>query len=401
MILRAAWVVPVTAPPIRDGLVRIDGDRIVEVGAASAGTQSPEIVDLGPAILLPGFVNPHTHLELTCYAGKLDSGTLWPWLERLVALRREPGAIERERQAVSEGAAQSLRAGVTCVGDISRLNIHWEPLKRSPIRKVCYVELLSIARLPPRNPDELRDAVRAVDEDGLLTAGVSVHAPYTVPAAYIREAIALADELGRPWSMHWAETREELSFLRGRRGVLPAGIEALCCQAGIDPHEESPDALLERCCQGLSGGALAHVNYVNESEFRSLLPHVVMYCPRAHAFFGHEPHPVAKLRGAGVRVALATDSLASNKSISMLDEMQFLSRARPDLSSADLLAMGTIDAACALGLDAEIGSIEKGKLADLAAVVIPGGQAEDPVDCVVRRGGSTVGVWVAGRRVVG
>ena len=401
MILRAAWVVPVTAPPIRDGIVRIDGDRIVEVAAASTRTQSREIVDLGQAVLLPGFVNPHTHLELTCYADKLEPGPLWPWLERLVALRREPGALERERQAVSDGAERSLRAGVTCVGDISRLNIHWEPLKRSPIRKVCYVELLSIARLPPRNPDELREALRMIDEDGLLTAGVSVHAAYTVPAAHIRAAIALADELHRPWCMHWAETREELSFLRGSRGVLPAGIEALCGDAGIDPREESPAALLERCCNGLSGGALAHVNYVNESEIRNLLAHVVMYCPRAHAFFGHELHPVMKLRSAGVRVALATDSLASNQSLSMLDEMQFLSRARPDLSSADLLAMGTIDAARALGLGSEIGSIEKGKLADLTAVVIPPGQAEDPVDCLVRRGGSTVGVWVAGRRVIG
>ena len=93
MILRAAWVVPVTAPPIRDGIVRIDGDRIIEVAAASTRTQSREILDLVQAVLLPGFVNPHSHLELTCYAHNLDPGPLLPWLERLLALPRPPGPL--------------------------------------------------------------------------------------------------------------------------------------------------------------------------------------------------------------------------------------------------------------------------------------------------------------------
>ncbi|MCH7870528.1 MAG: hypothetical protein IID33_02395, partial [Planctomycetes bacterium] len=97
MILRAAWIVPVVGPPIRDGGVRIERERIVEVGPAASLAPTDETVHLTDAILLPGFVNPHTHLELTCYAGKIEPQPLWPWLERLVALRREPGAIERER----------------------------------------------------------------------------------------------------------------------------------------------------------------------------------------------------------------------------------------------------------------------------------------------------------------
>jgi cytosine/adenosine deaminase-related metal-dependent hydrolase len=262
--------------------------------------------------------------------------------------------------------------------------------------------LLSIARHPPRDPDELRAAVAEIEEDALLTTGISAHAPYSVPEPHLRAAIALADELRRPWCAHWAETREEVAFLNGGRGVLPAPIEAMARHAGVNPNDDSALSLLERCGHGYRAGGLAHLNYLDESEMSSLAAarHVVMYCPRAHAFFGHDPHPVAKLRSAGVTVALATDSLASNDSLSIRDEMRFLSRTRTDLKAAGVLAMGTIDAAAALGLQAEIGSIEVGKLADLVAIGISGPPVGDPIEQVVSGAGGVVAVWVAGRRVI-
>ncbi|MFH1746815.1 MAG: amidohydrolase family protein, partial [Planctomycetota bacterium] len=212
MILKAAWIAPVVTPPIRAGWVAIMEGRIVALGTGLPPAEKfGPVTDLGETILTPGLVNPHTHLELTTYAGQLPPDDFWIWIARLVRLRAAPGRVARERKGVRDGARQTLQAGVTCVGDISRENVAWQELKPLPIRKVCFVELLSLADLPPRNPHELREGVTAIQEDELLTAGITPHAPYTVPADQLRAAIQIAHELNRPWCTHWAETREEIA----------------------------------------------------------------------------------------------------------------------------------------------------------------------------------------------
>ena len=401
MILRAEWAVPIASPPIREGCVEIDGARIGAVGHV-AEFGSTQVEDLGSVVLIPGLVNPHTHLELGCYANALDPAPFWTWIEGLVCLRTQPGQPDREQQAVVDGASQSLRAGVTCVGDISRQNLAWSALKPLPMRKVCFVELLTLANQPPRDPIELRKAVAAVVEDELLTVGVSPHAPYTVPADQIRSAIALADELDRPWTMHLAETREEVAFLRGERGVLAPMIETLLERRGVRSPRQSPIELLAACGRDLRSGTLAHANYLADEQFGRLaeMGHVVVYCPRAHQFFGHSPHPFSRLREAGVAVALGTDSLASNRSLSILDELHHVRTQVPDSPSPhDLLRMATLMGARALGLENQIGSLETGKQADLAAFPCQAG-ATDPVRQLIEHPVQPSAVWVAGRRVV-
>jgi cytosine/adenosine deaminase-related metal-dependent hydrolase len=431
--------------------VQIQGDRIAAVGPAaellarrggsSAGdppdsVQVP-IVDLGDAVLIPGLVNPHTHLELTCYAGMIPPAPFWEWISRLIKLRDARSQVERESRAVEDGAWRSLRAGVTTVGDISRRNLHWRVLKTIPIRKVCFVELLSVADYPPRNLDELRAAVEEVEEDELLTVGVTPHAPYTVPGEQIRGAIELAHHIGRPWCTHWSETREEIAFLGGATAALPVPIWGLLQSRGIEPPRLRPIELLEQCCaasrtnsarpagsraeastqpsaraatfgsqasnsQWLRPGALAHVNYIAGEDAARLAQagHVVMYCPRAHRFFGHPPHPFRRLQAAGVTVALGTDSIASNESLSILDELRFVRSNRVDAPSPEeLLRMATLDAAAALGLSGQVGSITPGKSADLAAwACAPGTQGA--YEAVLAAPREALGVWVAGSRVI-
>jgi cytosine/adenosine deaminase-related metal-dependent hydrolase len=401
VILRAAWVVPVSSPPIRGGFVRIAGSRVVEVGEGRPPAGKDEAIDLGAAALLPGLVNPHTHLELTGYAGQAPAGPFWPWISQLIRLRAAPGQVQREQQGVRDGAWLSLRAGVTCVGDISRRNLAWRVLKGIPIRKVCFVELLSLADDPPRNSGELRSELDAVEEDALLTAGVSPHAPYTVPAGEIRAAVELAHTRHRPWTTHWAETREEVAFLAGQPADLPPLLTALMAQCGVMSPRLAPMECLSLCTAGLAPGLLAHVNYVAQEEIAVLAStgHSVVYCPRAHRFFGHEPHPFMSLRRAGVPLAIGTDSLASNHSLSLLDELAVLDAATGGaLGSAELLRLVTIDAARALGLGDRIGTIEPGKQADLAA--FPCDARGDPVAALIAQAPAASAVWVAGERVV-
>jgi len=402
VILRARWVVPISGPPLRDAAVRIAGKQIASVGLADAVVGAQPVIDLGAAILTPGLVNPHTHLELTAYRGRLPPGSLWFWLARLVLLRRMPGQRERERQAVADGAWESLRAGVTCVGDISRRNLSWPVLKTVPIRKVCFVELLTLADDPPRDPAELRRAVEEVGEDDLLTVGVTPHTPYTVPVEHMRAAIAMADELRRPWCTHWLETLEERRFLEGSDAAFPAFVLELLGQCGVRSPRRSPLDVLESCTVGRRPGLLAHGNYLEAEEMGRLAAagHAVVYCPRAHRFFGHAAHPYRELLQAGVRVVIGTDSAASSGDLSVLNELRFLRDHDPQApGSDDLLRMVTLDAASALGLGEQIGSLEPGKQADLAAFPAPPDESP-PADWLVRAAPAPLGVWVAGRRVV-
>ncbi len=403
MILRAAWVLPISGPPIRDGAVKVIGDRITEVGTLDQVTPDEEtIADVGRVILTPGLVNPHTHLELTCYAGRLEPAPFWSWIWQLVKLRAAPGQVQREQEGVREGAWQSLRAGVTCVGDISRRNLHWHVLKPIPIRKVCFVELLTLADDPPRNPAELETEAACVQEDPLLTVGLTPHAPYTVPLRQIQATIALATKRQRPWCTHWAETREECEFLRGHTDALDSFLRSLLAASGIRSPRMAPFAYLAKCVGGAPPGALAHCNYLEPGDAERLAAagHVVMYCPRSHRFFGHEPHPYRTLLQAGVTVALGTDSAASNENLSLLEELRYLRRETPEPPpDQTLLRMVTLDAARALGLQQHIGSLEVGKQADLAAFPCPRDTA-DPAALLVETAPLPSGVWVAGRRLL-
>ena len=312
MILTAAWVVPVSTPPVRMGAVAIENGRITAVGrAADLVTARHAVTDLGNAILTPGLINPHAHLELTCYAGLLKPCSFWDWIPLLVRLRRAPGQIEREQGGVREGVRQSLRAGVTCVGDISRRNLNWRVLKDSPIRKVCFVELLSLADQPPRNLDELRAAAAEVEEDSLLTVGLTPHTPFTVPEDDIRATLELAAELRRPWCTHWAETPEELAFLQGDAEALPPFMQRLLKQCNLRSPRTSAIELLDRCCRGLPPGALAHFNYAQQGDGERLAAagHAVVYCPRSHDFFGHSAHPFREFLEAGVSVAIVAPTV--------------------------------------------------------------------------------------------
>jgi 5-methylthioadenosine/S-adenosylhomocysteine deaminase len=403
VILKAAWIVPVCGPPIRGGYVHVDGERIAAVGrGADLPSAAGPVVDLGDAILTPGLVNPHTHLELTGYAGRLEPGALWDWLEKLVRIRRAPGQIERETNGACEGAWQSLRAGVTCVGDITRRNITWKALKPIPIRKVCFVELLTIAAEPPRTMDELRAAVAVVEEDSLLTVGVSPHAPYTVPPEAYRAALAFAAELDRPWCTHWAETREEDAYVRGNAAGLPAFVARLLDKRGVVPPGRPPEDLLAECANGVRPGLLAHCNYVDAAAGARLAAagHVVAYCPRAHDFFGHPPYPYGALREAGVPVAIGTDSAASNESLSLLDELHYVRMSTPTPPSDEVLfAAVTREAARALGLGDQIGTLEAGKLADLAAFPCEA-TTRDPLAHLISYTPPPQRVWVGGQDAI-
>lgn len=380
------------------------GGRIACVGALNEWTGSDLAADhrhFEDAVLLPGLINPHTHLELSCYRGAIPSHSLWSWLGELVRLRRAPGTPKREAAGIRAGVGESLAAGVTCVGDISRSGASASVLRDLPIRKVCFVELLGLANEPPRTIAELTKALKVMRPDERLFPGVSPHAPYTVHPRNVRAALQLARDRGLPWCMHWLETAEERAWLSGASAAIPEPIRTLQQRHDLSLRTSSPADYLRDVLADAPAGLLAHGNYVQPAEHALLAQRgdTLAYCPRTHRYFSHPPYPLRALLDAGVCVALATDSLASSPSLSVLDEARFVYREQPDQATPiELLRMITLDAATALGQGQHLGSLTPGKWADFAVFPLPSG-VDDPLRALLETNDGPTRVYVGGECV--
>ena len=403
LTLRARFVAPMAGPVIENGAVRIEGGIVRAVGRWGELSGGGEVEDLGDAWLLPGFVNAHTHLELSCYAGKLAPQPFWSWIEGLIELRRQPGAGAREKAAIVDGATQSLLAGVTCVGDISRSGGQIAALAGISIRRVCFVELISGAS-PPGDPEELietlDEAESAVEE--LTTLGVSPHALYSVAWNDLRRVVAIAGERDMPITMHAAETPEEIGWLRDGGGAVSDFLARYRLPNAAAPIRGGVMELLHRAQMTRLRPLLAHGNYIDDAELGMLAETrcSVAYCPRTHQYFGHPEHRWREMLRRGINVVAATDSLASNPSLSVLEELRLLRRESPDVPADVLIGMGTARAAGALGIDRVCGTIAPGLSADF--VMLEARQDRQSGELAVLLDSPTTieGVWVTGSRVV-
>lgn len=333
-----------------------------------------EIVDWGPAVIMPGLVNAHTHLELTRLRDRIRTfSSFTDWLSQLIEKRRNWTA-EDYLASSREGARESVASGTTLMGDISASGSSWQALKAEKLRKIVFEEILALS------PDKLAESLAclqgrlaAIEHDELLRSGVSPHAPYTVSPELYQAIAKLAREKSMPVATHVAETGGELRFLKYGEGEFRDFLTALgALPADWTPPGLSPLAYLERLGI-LQNLLLIHCNYLDpESMSRIFRSHSsVVYCPRSSAFFGHENHPVRQLLDMGVNVALGTDSLASNESLSILDEMRFLARLRKDLKSEEILGLATLNGAAALGFGGQLGRLRRGYWADMTVLELP------------------------------
>ncbi len=407
MIAKARFVVSVDSPVIENGAMAFEDGRIVSIGAARELTMKP-VIDYGDAVIVPGFVNAHTHLELSLLAGRVQpTPDFVDWLQRLIAVRSadlltEPrtsvratqsaAAVETEcpttasdpvlgeacaadyvARAVRRGVAESVSSGVTTIGDITAWP-HWTRpiLAESLLRVVSFGEVIGMGRGRNTLAGRLESATDLEHQTHVVRIGISPHAPYSVEPDGLRTCADRARQIRAPLCIHVAETREEEVFIRDRSGPLEEFLRAL----GVWDDEIPASAMtpVELCAStGSLGPAtlLAHANYVSDADLSMIASSgaSVAYCPRTHAAFGHAPHRFRDMLRAGVNVCLGTDSLASNPSLSILDELRFLRGECHDVAALDLLTMATIRGARALGFSDRTGSLTPEKAADF--VVIP------------------------------
>ncbi len=360
--LTARWLVPVAGPALPGGTITYAGDWIVMV--APAGVRTADL-DLGNAIILPGLVNPHTHLDLSGLdQSQLPRDDFLGWLRAIIAARqsRTPEQVQAD---IAFGLDQALRYGTTTIGDIAASGASWDQLSASPIRSVVYYELLGLTESrAERAWAEAQAWLAAHPMTATCQPGLSPHAPYSVATGLFQQAATA----GVPLAIHLAESPEERTLLHSHTGPLVGFLKDL----GVWAAEQLvPDyASLLAIFDSSQPLAWIHVNQLPAGW----TPRRV-YCPRTHARFGFPAYPLLTCMARGERVALATDSLASTPDLDPLAEAQCVHQAYPEVTGEQLLRMITLDAAAMLGLERVCGSLETGKAADLVVVPLPDEEA--------------------------
>ncbi|MEQ8846865.1 amidohydrolase family protein [Botrimarina sp.] len=447
------------APPIEDGIVVFQGDRITRIGRqAPAGV---EVEDLGDTVLLPGMVNAHCHLEFSYLGRKVGrTGLSLPdWIRQ--AIEKRPGA-DKIGKAIASGMEESLANGVTTVAEICRTETDAYRVEGPCPRLVLLQESIGFSQARAASAlnaaenrlEELHSLLRPSDAAGnghaaaaptvngshangsrangsrangshangkavnghainghganghganghganghspggahssiradhRVRIGVSPHAPYTASPQLIRELVSVAASRGMPVAMHLAESPEELLLLQEGRGPFQEILE----ERGMwDPwvigRGSAPLDYL-RMLTRAPKSLVVHGNYLDYSELAMMARQAgsmsLVYCPRTHAHFKHQPYPLAAALGLGVPVCLGTDSRASNPDLSILSEMREVAERYPSVPPETILRMGTLSGAEALGLE-DVGAIRPGALADMVAVPLPKGAKGRPAE---------------------
>ena len=366
--LSAGWVLPVDGEPLEDAYVSWEDGQIVELGSGRAERH------YDGAIIVPGIVNAHSHLEYSLYAGFGDGRPFGEWLATHMERKRRLSP-EDVLALARRGTADSLAAGITTTADYSFSGAAATAADELGLRAIVYLEVFGT---------NLREAEErfarlgsALPRTELVRIGISPHAPYTCSLELYQWCLSL----GVPVGTHLAESGGENEWLEHGTGPLAAARDVL-----VEPTGKRAVASLAE----VLGPELlcAHCVAIDASEIAELaradVP--VAHCPRSNALLGCGTAPLTSLRAAGIRVGLGTDSPASTPSFDPWEELRAAvsgARARerrPDaLEAADALRLATLDAARALGLDSEIGSLTPGKRADLT-VVSEAGSPYDPVE---------------------
>lgn len=399
------------------GHVVIEGDRIVALGPgpAPANDQQARHVDGRGCLATPGLVNCHHHLFQWLTRGLAQQATLFEWLTELYPLWAGLDA-ELELAAARAGLAALLTSGCSTTtdhhyvfpadtGDLleaevaaaTGLGIRFHPCRGS-------MDLgRSRGGLPPDGIVEDRDDALAATESAIdrwhdpspgamLRIAVAPCSPFSVTGELMAEAAALARRRGVRLHTHLAETVEEEAFCRESFGKTPAEYMDDLGWLGDDvwlAHCVHLDGLSVRRL-GETGTAVAH-------------------CPSSNARLGAGMAPLAELLGAGVAVGLGVDGAASNEAGQLAPELRqalLVARLRGGpaaLTARQALELGTSGGASCLGRQDELGSLEPGKLADVALWRLDGlGHADiaDPVAALVLGPPASVELLLVGGRVV-
>ncbi|NTW28714.1 MAG: amidohydrolase family protein [Coriobacteriia bacterium] len=385
MLLTARYVLPVATPHIENGAILVRGDSIVEIGDFEhllARHPEEEVRDFGLAVLMPGFIDLHTHLEYTAMRGLVDDLPYSEWKLQLLQKERLFSSQDWDDSALL-GALEALQSGITTVCDITGTGASGHAAQAAGLRGNIYREVATMekSRVAEVMEHATRDieAWRSTTDQNRLTIGIAPHAPYSCHPELFRKVSEYAQD-GTPVSIHLAGSAEEYQFVKYGSSMLATDVRdiydanaPLWLPTGVSPVRY----VLQWGLFDVPNLMAVHCTQVDDDDIRILATHDVSIasCPRCEAKLGMGIAPVEKFLKAGIRLGLGTDSPAMSNSMDVFEEMRIgllVQRAVLGevhfMNAKQFIKMATLDAARALQIADKVGSLEPGKQADIIAV---------------------------------
>ncbi|MDP3014250.1 MAG: amidohydrolase family protein [Candidatus Subteraquimicrobiales bacterium] len=386
MLLTAKWVLPIESEPIEDGAVLVSANLIKAVGRREDLIKEyPDESEIcfKKGIILPGFVDLHTHLEYSVFRGICDDLPFSPWKIQLIKKGKKLSASDWYFSA-QLGALETIQSGITCIADVTKEGASLKAAKERDLRGVIFCEVSEMDESKVKNA--VAEAQKTVEnwqketENSLLKIGVSPYSAYNSAPSLFKAVSDWAKNEKLPACFHLAGPPDEYSFVKYGSGMLAIdyrdamGWKELLWQ----PTGVSPIKYLEQWDSFESGNVICiHCIQVNDADIEILQKYnvAIAHCPKCGAKLGMGIAPLGKFMKRGLRVGIGTDSPASNNTMDFFDEMRVglllqrgLEKQVEGFSAEQFVKMATIGGAKALRMDNMIGSIKIGKQADLIAV---------------------------------
>jgi 5-methylthioadenosine/S-adenosylhomocysteine deaminase len=369
ILITGGTVVTMAGPNLEQGSVVIRDGAIVAVGPSAdidRNFNAKTVIHAGGMAVVPGFVNAHTHVPMTLFRGIADDRDLMDWLTNFI-FPAEAKNVDREfvKWGTRLAAAEMIRSGTTTFADMYyyESDIARET-KAAGLRGVLGETLIDFPAPDNKTWDAaiqyIRDYAKQWKGDRLITPALAPHAPFTVSEEHLRQVRAVATELGIPILIHVSETKNELQQVAEKHNGMTPGVY-------LDSIGFLGDDVVA-----------AHGVWLTADEMHTFAAKKtgVVHCPESNEMLASGVAPVVEMLRAGMEVGLGTDGPAgSNNNLDMVEEMasaarlQKVTRGDPKaITARELLRLATIGGAQVLGLADKIGTLERGKRADIAII---------------------------------
>ena len=383
-IYEADWICPVSSAPIPNGSIAVENGRITplpvgeERRAIGAPGEGHNRVTFSGCAIIPGFVNAHTHIELTILRGFIEDLPFSEWIPKLTRAKYQQLTRDDMLASARLGCLEMVRAGVICLGEVMDLGTAWQAMHEFGLQGIAYQEVFGPSEGQLNGAmDDLQKKIEAYRpaQTETLQIGVSPHAPYTVSEKLYQAVSRYAGQEGLRLTTHIAESADEGMFVRWGAGTFAERWR----ERGIPltPAGCSPVAYLDKMGLLRPETLLVHMIDIEDADFQLLRDKqpAVVHCPKSNAKLAHGIARIREIRETGIPVGLGSDSVASNNVVDMFEEMRtaiFQQRGRTQqldaLGAQAAFRMATLDGAECLGLSKYLGSLDPGKRADFVVV---------------------------------
>ena len=381
--ISASYIYPVSAPPLKEGVIGIDANGLIKEILTAAEAESKGItgVKYYQGVLVPGFINTHCHLELSHLKGKIDRHTGLPGFVEQVIRQRQAEEAE-VIDAMGEADRKMYENGIVAVGDISNKLISRSVKEISGIYYHTFIEAMGFN--PSKAIDIIAAAIELKNAFKPLSSSIVPHAPYSVSDELFHQIRLEGEKNSDLMSIHNQETPDENAFFEHKTGSFLKLYEFL--GLNIDFFEATGKPSLPSYLPRLSTKQktlLVHNTFTSRSDIDFAVDqHSSLYwclCPNANLYIENKLPQLDSFLRAKLKITLGTDSLASNDQLSIIEEMKTL-QDHFKIPFEELLTWATWNGAVFLGIEDRFGSLTVGKTPGIVLLEIVENSIGNDVD---------------------